>query len=166
MLPTAVTKDQQEHQTDLWSAHTPKGISTTSPGDRDREIRELRQQVRDLTGLLGTLSSTQRQGSERETRAAWGSQQWKSWQDGWWHDQKWTQASVVGSWWDDAKLWDSWQDLYRWAAPSGYSSRKWDISEPPAFPGFSANYLMWRKAVSEVEDDHKITLWRSWVPRS
>ena len=118
MLPAAVAEDQQEHQTDLWSASSAEGISTTSPGDRDREIREFRQQVQDLTGLLETLSSTQRQGSERETRADWCSQQWKSWQDGWWYDQKWAQASAASSWWDDAKLWDSWQDLYRWAEPS------------------------------------------------
>ena len=37
----------------------------------------------------------------------WYSQHLKSWQDGWWHDQRWTQTPVVGSWWDDAKLlWD------------------------------------------------------------
>ena len=158
MLPAAVAEDQQEHQTDLWSAYTAEGISTTSPGDRDREIRELRQQVQDLTRLLETLSSAQRQGSERETRADWCSQQWKSWQDGWWHDQQWTQASAASSWWDDAKLWDSWQDLYRWADPSVYPSRKCDISEPPAFPGFSANYLMWRKAVLrwKMTTDHPV----------
>ena len=158
MLPAAVAEDQQERQTDLWSAYAAEGISSTSPSDRDQEIRELRQQVQDLTGLLETLSLTQRQGSERETRADWYPQQWKSWQDGWWHDQKWTQASAASSWWDDAKLWDSWQDLYRWAAPSGYSSRKWDISEPPAFPGFSANYLMWRKAVLrwKMTTDHPV----------
>ena len=71
---------------------------------------------------------------------------------------KWTQASAASSWWDDAKLWDSWQDLYRWAAPSGYSSRKCDISEPPAFPGFTANYLMWRKAVlrRKMTMDHAV----------
>ena len=131
MLPAAMAEDQQERQTDLWSAHAAEGISSTSLSDRDQEIRELRQQVQDLTGVLETFSLTQRQISERETRADWYPQHSKSWQDGWWHDQRWTQAPAVGSWWDDAKLsWDSWQDLDRWAAPSGYSSRKWDVSEP------------------------------------
>ena len=58
--------------------------------------------------------------------------------------------------------------LLQWAAgggkiwtagpPSGYSSRKWDISEPPTFPGFSANYLMWRKAVLKwkMTTDHPV----------
>ena len=158
MLPAAGAEDQQEHQTDLWSAYTAEGISTTSPGDHDREIQELRQQVQDLTGLLESLSSTQRQGSERETRADWYPQQWESWQDGWWHDQKWTQVSAASSWWDDAKLWDSWQDLYRWGDPSVCTSRKWENSEPPAFPGFTANYLMWRKAVLrwKMTTDHPV----------
>ena len=149
MLPAAVAEDQQERQTDLWSAYAAEGISSTSLSDRDQEIRELRQQVQDLTGVLETLSHTQQQ---------WYPQHWKSWQDGWWHDQRWTQAPAVGNWWDDAKLWDSWQDLDRWAAPSGYSSRKWDISEPPTFPGFSANYLMWRKAVLrwKMTTDHPV----------
>ena len=37
-------------------------------------------------------------------------------------------------------------------------SRKWDISEPPTFPGFSANYLMWRKAVLrwKMTTDHPV----------
>ena len=116
-------------------------------------------QVQDLTGVLETFSLTQRQISEHETRADRYSQHWKSWQDGWWHDQRWTQTPVVGSWWDDAKLsWNSWQDLDRWAAPSGYPSRKWDISEPSTFPGFSANYLMWRKAVLrwKMTTDHPV----------
>ena len=143
-----MAEDQQERQTDLWSADAAEGISSTSLTDRDQEIRELRQQVQDLTGILETFSLTQRQISERETRADWHSQHWKSWQ-----------APAVGSWWDDAKLsWDSWQELDRWAAPSGYSSRKWDISEPPTFPGFSANYLMWRKAVLrwKMTTDHPV----------
>ena len=158
MLPAARAEDQQEHRTDLWSAYTAEGVSTTSPGDQDREIRELRQQVQDLTALLESLSSTQRQGSERETRADWYPQQWESWQDDWWHDQKWTQVSAASSWWDDAKFWDSWQDLYRWADPSVCTSRKWDISEPPAFPGFTVNYLMWRKAVLrwKMTTDHPV----------
>ena len=155
MLPAAGAEDQQEHQTDLWSAYTAEGISTTSPGDHDREIRELRQQVQELTGLLESLSSTQRQGSERETRADWYPQQWESWQDGWWHDQKWTQVSAASSWWDDAKLWDSWQDLYRWADPSVCTSRKWDISEPPAFLGFTRKLSDVEEGCSEVEDDHR-----------
>ena len=144
-----MAEDQQERQTDLWSAYAAEGISSTSLSDRDQEIRELRQQVQDLTGVLETLSHTQQQ---------WYPQHWKSWQDGWWHDQRWTQTSVVGSWWDDAKLWDSWQDLDRWTAPSGYSSRKWDISEPHTFPGFSAKYLMWRKAVLrwKMTTDHPV----------
>ena len=154
-----MAEDQQERQTDLWSAYTAEGISSTSLSDRDQEIRELRQQVQDLTGVLETFSLTQRQISEHETRADWYSQHWKSWQDGWWHDQRWTQTPVVGSWWDDAKLsWTSWQDLDRWTAPSGYPSRTWDISEPPTFPGFSANYLMWRKAVLrwKMTTDHPV----------
>ena len=56
-----MAEDQQERQTDLWSAYAAEGISSTSPSDRDQEIRELRQQVQDLTGLLETLSLTQRQ---------------------------------------------------------------------------------------------------------
>ena len=108
--------------------------------------------------VLKAFSLTQRQISEHETRADWYSQQWKRWQDGWWHDQRWNQTPVVGSWWDDAKLsWNSWQDLDRWT-PSGYPSRKWDISEPPTFPGFSANCLMWRKAVLrwKMTTDHPV----------
>ena len=154
-----MAEDQQERQTDLWSAYAAEGISSTSLDDRDQEIRELRQQVQDLTGVLEAFSLTQRQISEHETRADWYSQHWRSWQDGWWHDQRWTQTPVVGSWWDDAKLsWNSWQDLDRWTAPSGYPSRKWDISEPPTFPGFSANYLMWRKAVLrwKMTTDHPV----------
>ena len=154
-----MAEDQQERRTDLWSAYAAEGISSTSLSDRDQEIRELRQQVQDLTGVLETFSLTQRQISEHETRADWYSQYWKSWQDGWWHDQRWTQTPAVGSWWDDAKLsLNSWQDLDRWAAPSGYPSRKWDISEPPTFPGFSANYLMWRKAVLrwKMTTDHPV----------
>ena len=99
-----MAEDQQERQTDLWSAYAAEGISSTSLTDRDQEIRELRQQVQDLTGILETFSLTQRQISERETRADWHSQHWKSWQDGWWHDQRWTQAPAVGSWWDDVSL--------------------------------------------------------------
>ena len=68
-----MAEDQQERQTDLWSAY-----------DRDQEIRELRQQVQALTGVLETFNLTQRQISEHETRAYWYSQHWKSWQDGWW----------------------------------------------------------------------------------
>ena len=154
-----MAEDQQERLTDLWSAYAAEGISSTSLSDRDQEIRELRQQVQDLTGVLETFSLAQRQISERETRADWYSQYWKSWQDEWWPDQRWTQTPVVGSWWDDAKLsWDSWQDLDRWAAPSGYPSRKWDISVPPTFPGFSENYLMWRKAVLrwKMTTDHPV----------
>ena len=135
-----MAEDQQERQTNLWSACAAEGISSTSLSDRDQEIRELRQQVQDLTGVLEA------------------SQHWKSWQDGWWHDQRWTQTPVVGSW-DTAKSsWNSWQDLDRWTAPSGYPSRKWDISEPPTFPGFSANYLMWRKAVLrwKMTTDHPV----------
>ena len=143
-----MAEDQQERQTDLWSAYAAEGISSTSLNDRDQEIRELRLHVQDFTGFLEAFSLTQRQISEHETRADWYSQHWKDWQDRWWHDQRWTQTPAVGSWWDDAKLsWNSWQDLDRWTAPSGYPSRKWAISEPPTFPGFSANYLMWRKAV-------------------
>ena len=151
--------NRNERQTDLWSACAAEGISSTSLSDRDQEIRELRQQVQDLTGVLEAFSLTQRQISEYETRADWYSQHWKSWQDGWWHDQRWTQTPVVGSWWDTAKSsWNSWQDLDRWTAPSGYPSRKWDISEPPTFPGFSANYLMWRKAVLrwKMTTDHLV----------
>ena len=107
-----MAEDQQERQTDLWSVYAAEGISSTSLNDRDQEIRELRQQVQDLTGVLEAFSLTQRQISEHESRADWYSLHWKSWQDGWWHDQRWTQTPVVGSWWDDAKLsWNSWQDL-------------------------------------------------------
>ena len=153
-----MTEDQQERQTDLWSACAAEGISSTSLSDRDQEIRELRQQVQ-VTGVLEAISLTQRQLSQHEARSDWFSQHWKSWQDGWWHDQKWTKTPVVGSWWDDAKSsWNSWQDLDCWAAPFSYPSRKWDISEPPTFPGFSANYLMWRKAVLrwKMTTDHPV----------
>ena len=47
-----MAEDQQERQTDLWSAYAAEGISSTSQSDRDQEIRELRQQVQDLTGVL------------------------------------------------------------------------------------------------------------------
>ena len=49
--------------------------------DRDQEIRELRQQVQDLTMVLEAFSLTQSQISDRETRADWYSQHWKSWQE-------------------------------------------------------------------------------------
>ena len=146
--PTAMAEDQQERQIGPWSAYAAEGISSTSLSDRDRGTRELRQQIQDLTGVMEAISLTQRPLSEREARSDWFSQHWKSWQDGWWHDQRWTKIPAMGSWLDDAKLsWNSWQDLDRWTAPSGYPSRKCDISEPPTFPGFSANSLMWRKAV-------------------
>ena len=79
-----MAEDQQERQTDLWSAYAAEGIASTSLSDRDQEIRELRQQVQALTGVLETFNLTQRQISEHETRAYWYSQHWKSWQDGWW----------------------------------------------------------------------------------
>ena len=145
--------DQQERQTDLWSAYAAEGISSTSLSDRDQEIRELRQQVQDLTGVLETFTLTQRQISQHETRADWYSQHWKIWPDGWWHDQRWTRTHVVGSWWDDAKLsWNSWQGLDRWAVLLVIPL------EPPTFPGFSANYMMWRKAVLrwKMTTDHPV----------
>ena len=42
---------------------------------------------------------------------------------------------------------------------------KWDVSEPPSFPGFTANYLMWRKAVLrwKMATDHPV---EKLVPRS
>ena len=58
MLPAAVAEDQQERQTDLWSAYAAEGISSTSLSDRDQEIREPRQQVQDFTGVLETLTHT------------------------------------------------------------------------------------------------------------
>ena len=61
-----MAEDQQERQTDLWSAYAAEGISSTSLSDRDQEIRELRQQVQDLTGVLEAISLTQRQFSEHE----------------------------------------------------------------------------------------------------
>ena len=66
-----MAEDQQERQTDLWSAYLAEGISSTSLSDRDQEIRELRRQVQDLTRVLETFSLTQRQISEHETRADW-----------------------------------------------------------------------------------------------
>ena len=106
-----MAEDQQERQTDLWSAYAAEGISSTSLSDRDQEIRELRQQVQDLTGVLKAICLTQRQLPEREVQSDWFSQHWKSWQDGWWHDEEWTKTPAVGSWWDDAKSsWNSWQD--------------------------------------------------------
>ena len=83
-----MAEDQQERQTDLWSAFAAEGISSTSLSDRDQEIRELRQHVQDLTGVLEAISLTQRQLPEREARSDWFSQHWKSWQDGWWHDEE------------------------------------------------------------------------------
>ena len=139
--------------------HAAEGISSTSLSDRDQEIRELGQQVQDLTGVLEAISLTQRQLSERETQSDWFSQHWKSWQDGWWHDEEWTKTPAVGSWWDGSKSsWNSWQGLDRWAAPFAYPSRKWDVSESPTFPGFSANYLMWSKAVLrwKMTTDHPV----------
>ena len=115
---------------------------------RPGQIRELRQQVQDLTGVLEAISLTQRQLSEREVQSDWFSRQWKSWQDSWWHDEERTASPAVGSWWDDAKSsWNSWQDLVHGAPDFTYPSRKWDVSEPPSFPVFTANYLMLRKAV-------------------
>ena len=98
-----MAEEQQERQTDPWSVHAAEGISSTSLSDRDQEIRELRQQVQDLTGILEAISLTQRQLSEREVQSDWSSHHWKSWQDGWWHDEEWTKNPSVGSWWDDGK---------------------------------------------------------------
>ena len=126
---------------DPWSAYAAESISSTSLSDRNQEIRKLRQQVQDLTGVLEAICLTQRQLSEREVQSDWFSQHWKSWHNGWWHDEEWTKTPAVGSWWDDAKSsWNSWQDLDRWAAPFTYPSRKWDVSEPTTFPGFSAGH--------------------------
>ena len=152
-----MAEGQQERQTDLWSACAADGISSTSLSDRD-QAQEIRQ-VQDLTGVLEAICLTQRQLSEHETRADWFSQHWKRWQDGWWHDQRWTKTPVVGSWWDDAKSsWNSRQGVDRWAASLRYPSRKWNTSEPPTFPRFSANYLMWRKAVLrwKMTTDHPV----------
>ena len=154
-----MAQDQQAREIDPWSAYAAEGISSTSLSDRDQEIRELRQQVQDLTGVLEAMSLTQRQLSEREARSDYFSQHWKIWQDGWWHDEKRTKTPAVGSWWDDAKSsWNSWQDLNRWVAPFTYPCRKWDVSEPPTFSGFSANYLMLRKAVLrwKMTTDHLV----------
>ena len=91
-----MAEDQQEPQTDLWSAYAAEGISSTSLSDHDKEIRELRQQVQDPTAVLEAMSLTQRQLSEREARSDYFSQRWKSWQDGWWHDEKWTKTPRGG----------------------------------------------------------------------
>ena len=53
-----MAEDQQERQTDLCSAYAAEGISSTSLNDRDQEIRELRQKVQDLTGVLEAFSLT------------------------------------------------------------------------------------------------------------
>ena len=45
-----MAEDQQER-------NAAEGISSTSLSDRDQEIRELRQQVQDLTGVLEGLQS-------------------------------------------------------------------------------------------------------------
>ena len=82
----------------------------------------------------------ERQLSEREVHPGWSSDQWKSWQDSWWHDEEWTSSTAVGNWWDDAKSsWKSWQDSDHWAPSLSLPSRKLDVSEPPSFPGFTAN---------------------------
>ena len=67
--PTAMAEDQQERQTDLWSVYAAESISSYSLNDRDQEIRELRQQVQDLTAVLEAFSLTQSQISEHETQA-------------------------------------------------------------------------------------------------
>ena len=87
-----MAEDQQERQIDPRSAYTAEGVSSTSLSDRDQEIRELRQQVQALTGILEAISLTHRQLSEREVQSDWFSQHWKSWQDSWWHDKEWTTA--------------------------------------------------------------------------
>ena len=68
MLLAAVAEDQQERETDLWSSYAAEGISSTSLSDRDLEIRELRQQVQDLTGVLETLSHTITEFQRRQGR--------------------------------------------------------------------------------------------------
>ena len=138
-----------------WTAYAAEGISSTSLSDRDQEIRELRQQVQDLTGVLEAMSLTQRQLSEREVQSDWFSQNWKSWQDSWWHDEEWTKTPAVGSWWDDAKSsWNSWQDLDRWAAPFTYPSQRWDVSEPPHVSCVLCELPDVEEGCSEMEDDH------------
>ena len=139
-LYVACSRGRRPTGTPNWTCGLPiqqKAFLPLRQAIRIVKSESLDRQVQDLTALLESLSSTQRQGSEREIRADWYPQQWESWQDDWWQDQKWTQVSAASSWWDDAKIWDSWQDLYRWADPSVCTSRKWDISEPPAFPGFT-----------------------------
>ena len=72
-----MAEDQQERQTDLCSAYAAEGISSSSLNDCDQEMRELREQVQDLTGVLEAYGLTQRQLFEHETRADWYSQHWK-----------------------------------------------------------------------------------------
>ena len=80
-----MAEDQRERQCAPWSAYAAEGISSASLGDRDQaqEIRELRQQVQDLTRVLEAISLTQAQLPERERHPGWSSDQWKSWQDSW-----------------------------------------------------------------------------------
>ena len=143
-----MAEDQQERQTDPWSADAAEGISSTSLSDRDQEIR-------DLTGVLEAISLTQRQLSEREVQSEWSSHHWKSWQDGWWHDEEWTKTPVMGSLWDEAtSSWNSWQDLDRWAAPFTYPSRMWDVSETPHVSWILCKLPDVEEGCSEMEDDH------------
>ena len=62
---------------------------------------------------------------------------------------------VVGSWWDDAKLsWNSWQDLDRWTAPSGYPSRKAGHIRTSHVSWVLCKLSDVEEGLFEVEDDH------------
>ena len=58
-----MAQDKQERQSAPWSACAAEGVTSASQGDRDQteEIRELRQQVQDLTRVLEAISLAQPQ---------------------------------------------------------------------------------------------------------
>ena len=156
-----MAEEQRERQSAPWSAYAAEGISSSSPGDRDQaqEIRELRQQVQDLTRVLEAISLAQAQPPERDVHPGWSSDRWRSWKDNWWDDRERTSSAGASNWWDDGKSsWDFRQDSDHWAPSFSPPSRKWDVSEPPTFPGLTANYLVWRKAVLrwKMTTDHPV----------
>ena len=70
-----MAQDQQERHSAPWSAYAAAGVPCESQGDRDQvqEIRELRQQVQDLTRVLEAISLTHTQPRERDVLPGWSS---------------------------------------------------------------------------------------------
>ena len=80
-----------------WSACAAEGVTSASQCDRDQaqKIRELRQEVQDLTRRLEAISLGQAQPPERDVRPGWSSDQWRSWKADWWDGRGWTSSAAA-----------------------------------------------------------------------